>query len=57
MTTAKVESTNTGDPNERDVVGLTGVENLSAEAVLGGDEFADDGAGQRRARYSPAAPK
>src|SRR5580704_11829431 len=32
------------DPDQRDVVGLAGVQDLAAEAVLRGDEFADDGA-------------
>src|SRR5262245_62839650 len=32
-------------PHQRDIVGLAGIEDSAGEAVLGGDELADDGAG------------
>ena len=36
-----------GNPDQRDVVGLACVEDGAPQSVLGGDEFADNGAGQR----------
>src|SRR6516165_4242764 len=40
-------------PDQRNVVGLAGIEDRPAEAVLGGDELADDGAGQGEADIHP----
>src|SRR5258708_2044748 len=42
-----------GDPDERDVVGLAGIEDGAPEAVLGGDEFAHNGPGERQADIHP----
>src|SRR4030095_13693987 len=40
-------------PDWRDVVGLSGIEDPAAEAMLGGDELANDGAGQGEADVHP----
>ena len=46
MTMAKRREHEHRHPDQRDVVGLAGIEDRAAEAVLGGDELADDRAGQ-----------
>src|SRR3977135_2854721 len=40
-------------PDQRDVIGLAGIEDRAAEAVLRGDELADDRAGQGEADVHP----